>query len=67
MENGDPGRGAGGDFLARESGLRLDADTRFDISPDGRRFVMVRPVPTAGAGPRLVLVESWRPERGPAR
>jgi len=51
-------------FLAREAGLRLDAETRFDLSPDGRRFIMVRSLPIEGSGPRLVLVEGWRPERG---
>ncbi len=48
-------------FHAREIGVRLDGDTHFDIAPDGRRFAMVRPIPTEGAGPRLVLVEGWRP------
>jgi Tol biopolymer transport system component len=54
-------------FLGRDIGVKVDQTTRFAISPDGRRFVMVQPILTQGAGPRLVLVEHWRPESGPAR
>ncbi len=54
-------------FLGRDVGVKVDRETRFDISPDGRRFVMVQPIVTQGAGPRLLLVEHWRPESGPTR
>ena len=33
----------------------------YDVSMDGRRFLMSKPVPPApGDGPRLVLVQNWR-------
>ena len=51
----------------REAGLTLDGNTRFDVARDGRRFLMVRPIATEGAGPRLMLVEQWQAERGAGR
>jgi len=37
------------------------ADRRFDIAPDGQRFLMVKPggAPTDAASPELVLVQNW--------
>jgi eukaryotic-like serine/threonine-protein kinase len=31
----------------------------YDVSPDGKRFVMIKPVETAAAAPRIVIVENW--------
>jgi hypothetical protein len=54
-------------FLGRDVDVRVNPETRFALSPDGRRFIMVQPILAQGAGPRLVLVENWRPGSGPAR
>jgi len=43
------------DLLAR-------SDDDFDVTPDGERFVMVRPATIRGQTPRMVLVQNWRRE-----
>ena len=43
------------DLLAR-------SDDAFDVTPDGERFVMVRPATIRGQTPRMVLVQNWRRE-----
>jgi DNA-binding beta-propeller fold protein YncE len=34
----------------------------FDVSPDGRRFIMIKPAATADAPSRLVVVQNWTEE-----
>ncbi|HSG63552.1 MAG TPA: hypothetical protein VLD39_01060, partial [Gammaproteobacteria bacterium] len=31
----------------------------YDVSPDGQRFLMIKPVGTSTAAPRIVIVENW--------
>jgi hypothetical protein len=38
--------------------LRDDSHREYDVSPDDRRFLMVRPRNT-GANANLVMVENW--------
>ena len=38
-------------------GPRLDG---YDISPDGRRFLMSRPAAAPGEGTRIVLIQNWQ-------
>jgi serine/threonine-protein kinase len=38
------------------------AGRTYDVSPDGRRFLMIKPVDPAGTPPGLVMVQNWREE-----
>ena len=42
--------------------LSTPAALRYDVTPDGPRFPLLKPVTKAGAGVRVVVVENWYEE-----
>jgi dipeptidyl aminopeptidase/acylaminoacyl peptidase len=44
--------------------LDLSDSNRFDVTPDGRRFLFARPVGRNVGHQRLLLVQNWRAELG---
>jgi len=46
-------------FDATEAGLDVSGYTRYDVSSDGRRLLMVRDVGAAGAAPGIVVNYDW--------
>jgi serine/threonine-protein kinase len=40
-------------------GGAANTNRTYDISPDGRRFLMIKPQQTTGGAPHLVVVENW--------
>ena len=55
-------------FSARAPRLLFEGEyntslpANFDVSPDGRRFIMIKPAATADARSRLVVVQNWTEE-----
>ena len=46
-------------FNAKKAGLEMNESTRFDVSRDGKRLLMVKSLAPEGDRPRLVLVDNW--------
>jgi serine/threonine-protein kinase len=43
-------------------GGAANTNRTYDISPDGRRFLMIKPEQTTGGATHLVVVENWHEE-----
>jgi serine/threonine-protein kinase len=48
--------------LLFEGEYKTSLPANFDVSPDGRRFIMIKPAATADARSRLVVVQNWTEE-----
>ncbi len=49
-------------FGARDAGLDLSDNARFDVASDGERFLMIKTLRPEGERPTLVLVDNWMAE-----
>ena len=49
-------------FSAKDAGVDIYGFTRFDVAPDGERFIMIQELEQEGISPSLVLVENWNTE-----
>ena len=47
-------------LIVTSADTRFIANVPYDVTADGRRFVMVRPVGQAGeTSPKIIVVENW--------
>ena len=46
-------------FNAKKAGVEMSETTRYDVSRDGKRFLMIKSLRPEGDRPRLVLVDNW--------
>ena len=46
-------------FNTKKAEVEMNENTRFDVSRDGKRFLMIKSLRPEGDRPRLVLVDNW--------
>lgn len=49
-------------FSAKDAGVELSPEIRYDVAADGSRFLMIRQVEDGGVRTSLVLARPWTSE-----
>jgi len=56
----EPGFSAGNsEVLFEDDYLLGNGGPNYDVSPDGERFLMIRPVEISSAAPKIIVVQNW--------